>query len=241
MTKVDRERDVFIAFSKVAPFVVLPDTIENRRPPEPDILCQIDGMGKVGFELTELIDEDYMAHIGMLFNTKKFLSDYWKNGLDQEDSALFNKKYKGALLHFEFSPETKFKERKTAAKKAFIKLLNLPDTYDGEVLKDDPDLVPALKWVNIIRNNFAELIIDTSSYVRPGNPTALVITKKFRKKYQCNYPIELLAHINWGIMPYEEVWKASAKEASSRISKSHFRKIWVFDNIDKIIKYEYPK
>ncbi len=241
MTKEDREMEVFIDFSKVAPFSILPDTIENRHPPEPDILCQIDGIGKVGFELTELVDEKYMAHIGMSSNIKEFLNDYLKNGLDQKDSALFYKKYRGALLHFEFLPEAKFKERKAVAKKAFIKLLSLPDTYDGEVLKDDLDLTPVLEWVNISRINLDELIIDSNSYVRLGNPTALAITKKLDKKYQCNYPIELLVYINFSVPPHEEIWKSSAKEASSKISKSHFRKIWVFDNTDKIIKYEHPK
>ena len=239
MTQAERERDVFEAFAEAAPFSVLPDSIESRSPPEPDILCEIEGIGKVGFELTELIDQSYMARIGLLFKTKQLLTNYWKNELDIEDSSLFSKKYKGALLHFEYPPDSKLKERKSVAKIAFTKLLKLPDNSSGEVLKNDTDLAPILNWVNISRLDLAEIIVDTSSYGYLGDPTAPAIKKKLKKKYKCNYPIELLAHINWGIMPHEEVWLASAQQASSQIFMSPFRKIWVFDNTDKKIKYEY--
>lgn len=166
MTQADRERDVFISFAEAAPFSVLPETIENRNPPEPDILCEIEGIGKVGFELTELIDQDYMARIGLLFNTKQFLSNYWRKELNQKESTLFGEKYKGALIHFEFAPNSKLKERKTAAKKAFAKLLQLPDSPVGEVLKDDAELSPVLNWVNISRIDLSELITDTNSQLK---------------------------------------------------------------------------
>ena len=241
MSKEQREMEVFKAFAKAAPFSVLPDTIENRSPPEPDILCEINDVGQVGFELTELIDQSYMARLGLLFNTKQFLSDYWKNGLNREESDIFNNKYKGALLHFEYAQDSKLKDRKAVAKKAFIKLLGLPENSSGDVLKNDPELAPVLNWVNIRRIELAEPTIDTSSYGYLGDPTSPAINKKLNKNYQCNYPIELLAHINWGIMPHEEAWMASADATASQLSKSQFRKIWVFDNTDKTIKYEYPK
>ncbi len=241
MDQAEREREIFEAFAEIAPFTVLPCSIESRNPPEPDILCQIENYGQVAFELTELIDEAYMAHIALVFDTKQYLNSYWQSELNAADSTLFRNKYSDALLHFEYSQETSLKERKVAAKKAFPKLLHLPNNADGEFLKSDPELAPVLQWIQISRIGLTESIIDISSYVRLGDPTAQAITKKFKKNYECDYPIELLTHINWGIMPHEEVWIASAEKAASQLSSSPFRKIWVFDNADKKIKYAYEK
>lgn len=241
MDRAKREREIFEAFAKVAPFKVLPGSVESRSPPEPDILCQIKDHGQVGFELTELIDQAHMARIGLMFKTRQYLNKYWQNELDAADTTLFRNKYSDALLHFEYSQAASLNQRKAAAKKAFPKLLHLPNNSDGEFLSSDPELVPVLQWVQVSRIDSVQPIIDVSSYGYLGDPTAQAIKNKFSKNYECDYPIELLAHINWGIMPHEDVWRHSAKNAASQIKDSPFRKVWVFDNTDKKIKFEFEK
>ena len=54
-----RERENFERFTKAAGLDVLPNSIESREPPEPDILCSIEGRGPVAFELVELVDPSY--------------------------------------------------------------------------------------------------------------------------------------------------------------------------------------
>jgi hypothetical protein len=98
-----------------------------------------------------------------------------------------------------------------------------------------------LQWVQISRVGCEAPNFDVSSFGWLGDPTAQAIKKKFSKRYECNYPIELLAHINWGILPHEEVWRVSAKAAASKISGSPFRKVWVFDSTDNKIKFEFEK
>ena len=241
MNQAEREKEIFEAFAKVAAFKVLPDSIESRKPPEPDILCQIKGHGQVGFELTELIDQAHMSRIGLMFKTKQYLDNYWQRELNATDRALFLDKFSDALLHFEYSQTTSFNVRKLVAKKMFPKLLHLPDHCDGEFLNSDPELAPVLHWVQIRRVDLIQPIIDVGSYGSLGDPTAQAIKNKFSMSYECNYPIELLAHINWGIMPHEDIWRHSAKNAASQITDSPFRKIWVFDNTDKKIKFEFEK
>lgn len=70
------ERLVFESFTQVAPFTVLKGTIENRSPPEPDIVCKIEGRGEVGFELTELIDQSHMERVSLMFHTRNYLNEY---------------------------------------------------------------------------------------------------------------------------------------------------------------------
>jgi hypothetical protein len=55
--KAAYERDVFTQFAAVAGLPLIPGSIESRRPPEPDILCELAGSGRVAFELVDLVDE----------------------------------------------------------------------------------------------------------------------------------------------------------------------------------------
>ena len=45
-------------FASVAGLPIVPGTVESRSPPEPDIVCEIEGRGRVAFELVTLFDED---------------------------------------------------------------------------------------------------------------------------------------------------------------------------------------
>lgn len=92
--------------------------------------------------------------------------------------------------------------RKAVAKKVFPRPLELPNNFEGEFLKSDSELMRALNWVQICRVGAAEPIIDVSSSGCLGE-TADAIRKKFAKTYETEHPIELLAHINLGIMPLE--------------------------------------
>src|SRR5262249_15325983 len=50
----DRERGVFRRFAATARLDVAPETVQTRRPPEPDIACEVGGAA-VAFELVELV------------------------------------------------------------------------------------------------------------------------------------------------------------------------------------------
>ena len=49
-----REQKIFSLFAEVCGLAIQLDSIEKRKPPEPDILCQIAGEGTVTFEMVEL-------------------------------------------------------------------------------------------------------------------------------------------------------------------------------------------
>ena len=55
--KKRRELAVFQEFAQRSGLSVVPGSIENRNPPEPDILCEIEGEGPMAFELAEFVDE----------------------------------------------------------------------------------------------------------------------------------------------------------------------------------------
>jgi hypothetical protein len=50
-----REITIFSRFAKVCGLPIQLDSIEKREHPEPDILCTLEGVGSVAFEMVELI------------------------------------------------------------------------------------------------------------------------------------------------------------------------------------------
>src|SRR3954469_16310337 len=56
--KAECERRQFLRAAAIAGIEVVPDSVESRRPPEPDILCILKTRETVAFELVELVDSD---------------------------------------------------------------------------------------------------------------------------------------------------------------------------------------
>ena len=59
------ELDVFLSFAKYAALRVRPGSAVSRRPPEPDVLCELEGEGHVAFELVEIIDSALAENISV--------------------------------------------------------------------------------------------------------------------------------------------------------------------------------
>ncbi len=82
-------------------------------------------------------------------------------------------------------------------------------------------------------------VFDASFYCRPGDPTEKTIKNKFDKEYSCDYPIELLVHIEINLLPPQEVWIAAAERIALQMEGSQFKKIWVFDRSSNSVKCSY--
>ena len=55
--KARRERAAFFKFALITPLSIEPASVASLPPPHPDIFCRIKGIGEVGFELVEVVDE----------------------------------------------------------------------------------------------------------------------------------------------------------------------------------------
>ena len=58
------ERAIFERFAEDARFVVRPQSITQPDPPE--ILCDVEGLGQVAFELVQLDDTEELQRVGYL-------------------------------------------------------------------------------------------------------------------------------------------------------------------------------
>ena len=61
--KARRELEVFRDFAQRCGLSIVPGSIENREPPQPDIYCEIEGEGPMAFELTEFVADSFAKEI----------------------------------------------------------------------------------------------------------------------------------------------------------------------------------
>jgi len=71
--KAQEERGIFECFAQVAGLVVRPESI--TQPDPPDILCEIDRLGQVGFELVQLDDQLELQRLKYLGRGPEFWED----------------------------------------------------------------------------------------------------------------------------------------------------------------------
>jgi len=234
------ELKVFREFVAASGLAVRPGTITHRHPPEPDITCEVEGEGTVGFEITELIDFGFMERLDLMGKTQKALMDFWWTALPSEQSTEFRRKYAHALLHFRFGSTVGLNKRRAAFARIFDALLVIPDDFTGDALRFDPGFLPVLEVVSIRRGSFVGPMLDVDNFGWIGDPTETTISKKLSKTYACDYPIDLLAYVDWDILPPEGAWKASAEEAAKALLTSQLRRIWVFDRCKQQVLANLP-
>lgn len=76
--KPSPEEIVFKLFAKAARkrrMKVVEGTIQRRDPPEPDILCDVEGVGPVAFELTECLEEELARNAADKVKLERLLSE----------------------------------------------------------------------------------------------------------------------------------------------------------------------
>ena len=244
MTARDQnELDVFRDFTKVVDLLISPETICHGQRREPDIVCDIRKEGKVGFELTELIDEQLMAQTDLSGKIEKELSSFWRERLSDAQSAEFKTKYANAHLRFQLSNNRAHRKTFTkdiaSLRRIFEELLKLSDDFSGEALKNKSQS-PVIHLVRIHRGKSIGPSISVDRFRWVNNPTKNSIAKKLTKRYECTYPIELLTYIDWNVLTPEISWKTLGDEATMAIGKSQFRRIWIFDRTAKKILYVNP-
>ena len=64
--KAQRERKVFEKFAERSDPSIVRNSIQSRDSPEPDILCEISGVGPVAFELKEICDPTFAESLNYL-------------------------------------------------------------------------------------------------------------------------------------------------------------------------------
>ena len=238
ITARDRELRTFRRFADRGPLRIILDSIESRDPPNPDILCTLEGGDRIAFELVELIDEEFAKGINLMFRTNAILREL-PGRLPQPLQEALHARTGRAFISFDISPTVPLRAREQAAVDALGWLVSreAPITAHNEVsgsLRERVTAVHVHPW--------SEPFHFDSGYGNSlSDPTLDRLRAKFTKHYDSDFPIELLMYTEIDLLLPEDVWRPTiVPYVEAELGRSPFRRVWLFKAGATTVDFIYP-
>jgi len=240
------ELAVFRRFVQVCPLPICLDSVESRSEPEPDIRCALEDHTVLAFELTEILDKTVARRRNAMYRAldtfRNLISD-----LSAYDRGTFNCRYRDAVFLVSLTPGSSGPKRNQGCRALMtllledsVELLSLGD-YETVVIPKRRNL-SSIQNVRVLRGLASEPRFDVSAGGFFVVPAIDKISAKFKKRYQCDCPIELLAYFDGQPKVTEELWlPALVRFMRAEAERSQFRRIWVYDNKKKRILTVHPE
>ena len=242
--QTQRELAVFRRFAETCRLSIDVSSIEKRDPPEPDILCTVDGECDVAFELVEVTDEDHKSDT----NTKLQLErDYWDyyTGLPAGLRGDFGKLYGKAFIGIWYDDGLSMREKRQAIPVVFDFLREQAPAYQGHQGQDRPHPTSPLgkagiRRITVKHRDYAQPEFDIQeSGTRFAGPVYAPFLKKLGNQYTTSAPIELLAYLE--LQPLMTGWQQRLDAAiAAHQPPSAFRRVWVFRYEPPEVLSEFP-
>jgi len=230
------EVDIFKRFITVCPLEIVPESIEKRQPPEPDIRCKTRQSEALAFELVEIIDQDLARKISNQWSLGRELRAAYE-ALPEADAHEIRARLGNAAVMVELVENVSIRARRAAIGTILEALKKVPPAFEGAM-----DLrAGILERVYVVRGSFVGPSFDIDAGGSVGDPTVARIQGKFEKAYKIDVPLELLAHFELHPMFPDDVWLPKVRDLASRaLATSPFRRIWIFDGGRGSIRFVYP-
>lgn len=237
--KADRqapgELTVFRAFAQACPLPIKPESIAKRDPPEPDILCTVDGQGEVGFELTEVVDPGLARHFYSGLDLKRQLYDLYRQLPPAEQEKIH-----GRSVYVEFHQQPSARARERLLPEILHWVARQPADFEGNLVIPASSQ-PVVRQVRIWPA--PQLILfDVRSRGGEHRPTIAAMESKLWKDFGREPPVELLAYSSIQVLDLpSERWFGDLDDMlNERLEPSPFRRVWVFNYASKTIAYIRP-
>lgn len=222
------ERTAFEHFCAVEQFEF--DSLLQPEPNAPDIVAEIRGAGKVGFELVDLNDGDYLREENTRPEAQLLVTGFHQE-MQPEQKARFDSKLGDAWITVHFDAAYGKPGVKRTLGPFFQALSDLPDRFAGQPFhKNTKDRLEGIEFAFISRImslKGPEFRATSSGYVVPLDLARL--EKKLDTKYVCDAPVELLAYAT-------EIRHDNDDQAIPRIvipllPESAYRRVWIFQTL----------
>lgn len=130
--QANHELSIFSSFVMATKLAVTPNSIQKRQPPEPDILCSIEGRGDVAFELVEIVDESMARRDSDALRLRRVLFETYQNYLEEKRRAFFSR-YGHCSIHVAFEENASYRDRAVAAPAVLDFLLCVAQPITGQI------------------------------------------------------------------------------------------------------------
>jgi hypothetical protein len=230
--KRDHELRTFQQFCDAAALKIVPDTVCQPDPPAPDLIAELEGEGRVAFELVRLNDPDQLTRLSLMQQTPQFLQAEFA-ALPAKCHEDLRAKYTDGIITIHFRGAVDFEQRRKALPFIWETLAAQPVGFAGKVDLWDlgaPDAVELI-WVNRGKTpgGVPYFKTQTAGYVLPL--VADRIGEKLQKRYQCTEPLDLLAYVHWGELAHANAADEIADVVTRHLFGSQFRQVWVYEGL----------
>lgn len=235
-------------FAEYVALPIVPDSIESRPPPEPDILCRMQSGETTAFELGELSVKSFRQDHDTLTKTRTLLNK-GVQGLEEPARSELLRRFSNACIRVQFDPTAVLRRRETV----------LPTLYKWLVTGDPPagtleaDALPeavgrVIQRVRILRPSPC-LMIEPDFGIALTPPDLRVFYKKTHATYtsrrNVRSPMELLLHFWFPELGATDAWLLQyAQGIREEMDRSAFKRIWIFDvskrTTEHALKFVYP-
>jgi len=234
ISQEEREQITFQLFMEAAHLPVISGSIRSKRPPAPDILCEIQGRGPVAFELVEIVTPTLVQEME---NGKK-LEKAFKAACETHSQIAV--RFSDALIYVGFLKHITIRQRLSVVPEVVHELRQHSENSRGYI-EVPRKLRKVLAEISVTRGVSDGPAFDVREMTERTEELFGQIEKHFGNKYSSNHPIELLAHYTNQPSPDSFNWQSGFHDyVLKRFSKCPFERVWVYDNWSKSIKYVHP-
>lgn len=245
-SKEKQELEIFTAFARVSPLSISLESIENRKPPEPDIVCELESGNRIYFELTKSTPKSIEHSNSQVVQLPQRIYDKL-NKLDETKQKTIKKKYRDALIYIAFKYQLTDNKMTNSIDSILNFLAELEDYSVGEFY---PENIANVRWITIARN-YPTFTIDIESVGTYSESTMDRIREKFAKysiKKQSLFqifkknPLELIVYDETNIPRLNDKWKEEFMcYCKKEIPKTFFRRVWIFSAFKNKVVAVYPE
>ena len=231
-----KELETFKSFVEHYPYKIRIDSIKKRKPPEPDILCELINGKKIAFELVQCLDERIVKTIIDAITLKK-QTDFLIQNLSGKEKNKFLDKYSNAIIKINFDNKCSLIKRKSVIPDLLKYLLQTPKTLNGEVIS--PLSSKVLEDINIKKCSInGPIIMVPPSATSFADPSLKLIKNKFLRSYKTSFEIELVAY--YSLQPEISInhfLDDFINYVKKNIEKSQFERVWLYSYTKNKILY----
>jgi hypothetical protein len=195
LSKQTRELRAFKAAAEAMEWKVDPDSIQQPAPPEPDILCTVEGLGPVAVELLSLDDEPTNKRKAFTRETP----EAWERALSgwpEAEQATLRNDSRNAYITVGFAEDLDTKDRAAVFREMQVVLLALPG-FKGEItaesLKNPKGFGGAKVWRHTDFDDGPHIYAPSAGYWSAPQ-IEKIVEKLTDKTYTPKAPMELFAY-----------------------------------------------
>ena len=227
-------------FVKASGLHVVHDTVQKKEPPEPDIGCSLADRDTVGFELCEAVDSDLARSVDLSISVKTDMRSYF-DSFPSNEKEQFKKMYGNADIYFKFKSDLTKNQILGSFPDIFRFLLSLDEKVVDDIDKALPNFPVVCHRITIYRGCFIGPMFNRSNAMHISTGVVEVFESKFRKNYNCSYPVELIIHSDTQTLSPFQLWIEKARGyIKENLLNSPFRRVWIFDLHGMKIEYVFP-